>query len=64
MAKSGEDVPDSLRIDIPKDDVKPENRRAAGANYLDLDSKPEWTEMKPVLAVFEEALAQAERKKK
>lgn len=59
--KSADEAPDSLRIDIPKDDVKPENRRAAGVAYLDLDSRPEWTEMKPVLAVFEEALAKARR---
>lgn len=57
LAKSGDEAPDSLRIDIAKDDVKPENRRAAGVNYLDLDSRPEWTDMKPVLGVFEEALA-------
>jgi iron(III) transport system substrate-binding protein len=64
LAKSADDAPDSLRIDIPKDDVKPENRRAPGVSYLDLDGKLEWTEMKPVLAVFEEALTQAEKKKK
>lgn len=64
LAKSADDAPDSLRTDIPKDDVKSENRRAPGVSYLDLDSKIEWTEMKPVLAVFEEALAQAEKKKK
>ena len=64
MAKSADDAPDSLRIDIPKDDVKPENRRASGVGYLDLDGKVEWTEMKPVLAVFEEALALAERQKR
>src|SRR5258706_8098022 len=57
LAKSGDEAPDSLRIDIPKDDVKPANRRAAGVSYLDLDSRPEWTDMKPVLGVFEEALA-------
>jgi hypothetical protein len=50
------------RIDIPKDDVKPENRRAAGVSYLDIDGGIEWTEIRPVLAVFEEALANAEKK--
>jgi hypothetical protein len=53
-----------VRIDIPKDDVKLENRRAAGVSYLDVDSEIEWTEMKPVLAVFEEALANAKKQKK
>jgi hypothetical protein len=28
IARSGAETADSLRIDIPKDDVKPENRRA------------------------------------
>ena len=64
LAKSGAETADSLRIDIPKDDVKPQNRRAAGVNYLDLDSQVEWTDMKPVLAIFEEALANAEKQKK
>ena len=64
LAKSGAETADSLRIDIPKDDVDPQNRRAAGVNYLDLDGQVEWTEMKPVLAVLEEALANAEKQKK
>src|SRR5207249_7223003 len=64
LARSGAETADSRRIDIPKTDVKPENRRAAGVNYLDLDSKVEWTDMKPVLAIFEEALANAEKQKK
>lgn len=60
LAMSGEGAPDSLRIDISKDDVKPLDRRLDGVPYLDLDSRPEWIEMKPVLSVFEEALAEAE----
>ena len=64
LARSGAETADSLRIDIPKDDVDPQNRRAAGVNYLDLDGQAEWTEMKPVLAIFEEALANAEKQKK
>ncbi len=64
IARSGAETADSLRIDILKDDVKPENRRAPGVNYLDIDSQIEWTEMKPVLAIFEEALANAEKQKK
>jgi ABC-type glycerol-3-phosphate transport system substrate-binding protein len=59
LAKGGVDAPDSLRIDIVKDDVKPENRRAAGINYLDLDSRPEWMDIRPALTLFEEALAAA-----
>jgi len=64
LAKSALETADSLRIDIPKNDVAPENRRAPGVNYLDLDSRLEWTDMKPVLAVVEEALANAEKQKK
>jgi iron(III) transport system substrate-binding protein len=64
VARSGAETADSLRIDIPKDDVKPENRRATGVNYLDIDGQIEWTDMKPVLAVFEEAIANAEKQKK
>ncbi len=64
LARSAQETADSLRIDIAKDDVHPQNRRAAGVNYLDLDGQVEWTEMKPVLAILEEALANAEKQKK
>lgn len=64
LAKSGLETADSLRTDIPKNDVQPENRRVAGVDYLDLDSRNEWRDMKPVLAVFEEAVANAEKQKK
>ena len=64
LARAGAETADSLRIDIPKNDVKPENRRAAGVDYLEIDSRIEWTDMKPVLAIFEEALANAEKQKK
>jgi hypothetical protein len=61
MAKSG-DAPDSLRIDIPKDDVAPDNRRVEGVNYTNV-FRPEWTDMAPIYAVVNEALAEAEKKK-
>jgi iron(III) transport system substrate-binding protein len=64
LSKSAEEAPDSLRIDIPKDDVKPVNRRVEGVQYLDLDSRPEWMEMKPIILVFEEALAEAGKQRK
>jgi iron(III) transport system substrate-binding protein len=63
VARSGEGAPDSLRIDIPKDDVKQENTRMEGVMYLDLDSRPDWIEMKPILRVFEEALSEAAKRK-
>jgi ABC-type Fe3+ transport system substrate-binding protein len=64
LASTSAEQADSLRTDIPKNDVAPDNRRAAGVDYLDIDGRVEWTNMKPVLAVFEEALANAEKQKK
>jgi iron(III) transport system substrate-binding protein len=49
---------DSLRIDIPKDDVPVLQRRFDGVRYLDT-SRPEWQEMKPILDVMTEALKAA-----
>src|SRR5262244_1091122 len=49
---------DSLRIDIPKDDVPVLQRRFDGVKYLDT-SRPEWQEMKPILDVMNEALKAA-----
>jgi iron(III) transport system substrate-binding protein len=49
---------DSLRTDIPKDDVPFEQRRLPDIKYLDT-GKPEWIEMKPVLDVVNEALKTA-----
>jgi iron(III) transport system substrate-binding protein len=61
MAKFA-DAPDSLRIDIPKDDVAADNRRVDGVNYINV-FRPEWTDMNPIYAVVNEALAEAEKKK-
>jgi iron(III) transport system substrate-binding protein len=56
------DAPDSLRIDIPKDDVAANNRRVEGGNYMTV-FRADWTDMKPIYAVVNEALAEAEKKK-
>lgn len=48
---------DSLRIDIPKDDVNPMMRRRDGANYI-IMWNPEWMNMKPVTALVRQALNQ------
>jgi iron(III) transport system substrate-binding protein len=53
-----ENPADSLRIDIPKDDVPLLNRRVDGVKYIDT-SKPEWQDMKPILDVMNEALKAA-----
>jgi iron(III) transport system substrate-binding protein len=55
LAKSTDESPDSLRIDIPKDDVPAENKRVDGVKYMDLDV-PGKLDMKPIIAVIEEAL--------
>src|SRR4249920_3165975 len=55
---TGESPADSLRIDIPKDDVPYLNRRLEGIKYLDT-GKPEWIEMKPIIDVVNDALKSA-----
>jgi len=55
---NGESPVDSMRIDIPKDDVPLLVRRREGVNYLDA-SKPEWSSTRPVLKVMNEALKAA-----
>jgi iron(III) transport system substrate-binding protein len=50
-----ENPADSLRIDIPKDDLPILSRRVEGVKYLDT-SKAEWQDMKPILQVMNEAL--------
>jgi ABC-type Fe3+ transport system substrate-binding protein len=58
VTASGESPSDSLRTDIPKDEVPYLNRRLDGVKYLDTSS-PEWQEMKPVIDVMNEALKAA-----
>src|SRR5262249_10926953 len=53
-----ENPADSLRIDIPKDNVPLLSRRVEGVKYLDT-SRLEWQEMKPILDVMNEALKAA-----
>jgi iron(III) transport system substrate-binding protein len=55
---NAESPADSLRVDIPKDEVPYENRRLQGIKYLDT-GKPEWIEMKPIIEVVNEALKAA-----
>jgi ABC-type Fe3+ transport system substrate-binding protein len=42
LSGSQEESPDSLRIDIPKDEIPADNRRRDGIDYMDLDSREEW----------------------
>src|ERR671919_1199304 len=55
---TAESPADSLRIDIPKDDVPYLNRRLDGVKYLDT-GKPEWIDMAPIINVVNEALKEA-----
>ena len=57
---NAESPADSLRIDIPKDDVPFQSRRLDGVRYLDT-GRPEWIEMKPILDVVNEALKAARK---
>ena len=46
--------PDSLRIDIPKNDVPQGRRRMDGVNYVVTD-RAEWMEIQPILDLIKEA---------
>ncbi len=60
LAQAEEGGPDSLRTDIPKDDVLPKSRRLEGVKYLDTDNQRD--AMKPVMKLVEETLSAAEKK--
>jgi iron(III) transport system substrate-binding protein len=60
LAQAEDGGPDSLRTDIPKDDVLPKYRRMDGVKYLDTDSQ--WDAMKPVMKLVEETLGASEKK--
>jgi iron(III) transport system substrate-binding protein len=60
LAQAEEGSPDSLRTDIPKDDVLPKSRRVDGVKYLDTDNQRD--AMKPVMKLVEETLGVAEKK--
>jgi ABC-type Fe3+ transport system substrate-binding protein len=47
---------DSRRIDIPKDDVPPDVRRKEGVRYMDMDSRPEYSEIEPVRKLLNEVV--------
>jgi iron(III) transport system substrate-binding protein len=49
---------DSLRLDIPKDDVPVLSRRRIGGKYLNT-SRPEWIDVTPIRSLIREAMAKA-----
>jgi iron(III) transport system substrate-binding protein len=55
IGETGDNPPNSLREDIPKDLIKPDDRRVKGVKYLDL-SRPEFVTMEPVFKLMDEAL--------
>jgi iron(III) transport system substrate-binding protein len=56
-----DDSANSRRIDIPKDDVAPENRMKSGVKYFDV-VKPEYGDMKPIFDLAREIMAAHEKK--
>lgn len=61
-AKASIGVSNSLRIDIPKDAVPPDERPVQGVKYLDVDVA-ERISSEPVLKVFTEAIAEGEKRR-
>ncbi len=57
----GELPPNSRRIDIPKDDLPPENRLVKGRKYIDV-SRAEWQDMAPIFKLVKEAMKVREQK--
>jgi ABC-type Fe3+ transport system substrate-binding protein len=52
---------DSMREDIPKEDVFPPQRRTPGVEYL-FTARPEMMDMKPIIDLAEKALNEAKKK--
>ena len=52
---------DSLRLDIPKDDVPPLSRRRTGGKYLNT-GRPEWIDVAPIRNLIKETMMKARPK--
>jgi len=57
-----DDAANSRRIDIPKDDIPPDNRLQPGVKYFDV-VKPEYGDMKPIFDLAKEIMAAVEKGK-
>lgn len=57
-----DDPANSRRIDIPKDDIPPENRLQPGVKYFDV-VKPEYGDMKPIFDLARQIMAVVEKGK-
>ncbi len=62
-AKSGRGASNSLRIDIPKDMVPPQHRLRKDIDYIEVET-PDRIYMRPIIKVFEKALAEVRKRKK
>jgi len=56
-----DDPANSRRIDIPKDNIPPDNRLQPGVKYFDV-VKPEYGDMKPIFDLAKEIMAGHEKK--
>ena len=50
----------SMREDIPKDEVRPDVQRTQGVKFL-FTGLPEWIEMKPIHALLQKTLTEAKK---
>jgi iron(III) transport system substrate-binding protein len=57
-----DDPPNSRRVDVPKDDVPPENQLVEGRRYLDV-GRPEWQDLTPIFQLAKEVMGAKEGKK-
>ena len=57
-----DDPANSRRIDIPKDDIPPENRLQPGMKYFDV-VKPEYGDMKPIFDLAKDIMAGVDKGK-
>jgi hypothetical protein len=55
--RQGNDGPDSLRIDIPKDKVPRGNRRPEAARYPSVD-RADWMDQEPIRKFVKEVMEQ------
>ena len=53
----------SRRTDIPKDMIPPQDRLKQGVDYIDVET-PERRDMRPIIKVFKEALAEKKMRDK
>lgn len=52
---------ESRRNDIPKEDVPFDVRRKPSEKYMDLDSRPEWSDMEPVRKLLNDVIKEAKK---